>query len=161
MYDPMSQMERRMNMIVRDMFNDLGMGGNGGGSHAMSQQQVAGGRMWWPRADFHEDADSYQVQIELPGLKKEDVHVDVDDKVGIRVWGEMKEKKEMKGNKGQQQQQQHDWMFCERRYGRFERVFPLAKSVKAEEAHAKFDSGVLELTVPKAPESRAKTITIQ
>ncbi len=104
-----------------------------------------------PTLNLVEAEGTFEVTVDLPGMKPEDVHVEF--KNG-QLWisGEMKEEKEEEGK---------TYHRIERRYGEFRRVLPLPTGVKEEEIEAKFADGVLKIAVPKAEEAKAKHIEIK
>ncbi|KAI0318969.1 HSP20-like chaperone [Amylostereum chailletii] len=101
-----------------------------------------------PRMDVHENKDSNTVTatFELPGLKKEDVNIDVHNNV-LTISGESKVDTE---------RNEEGYAVRERRYGRFSRSVPLPQGIKNEEIKAAMENGVLTVSFPKsAPESVA------
>ena len=103
--------------------------------------------------DLHENSESNTVTatFELPGLKKEDVQIDVHNNV-LTVSGETKvdETKEQDG-----------YAVRERRFGRFSRSIPLPQGIKEEEIKAALEDGVLNVTFPRSgPEAVPKKITV-
>ncbi|THH15411.1 hypothetical protein EW146_g5050 [Bondarzewia mesenterica] len=106
-----------------------------------------------PKMDVHEGKGTNTVTaaFELPGLKKEDVQIDVHNN-RLTVAGESKADSERK---------EEGYAVRERRYGRFSRTLPLPEGIKTEEIKASMDNGVLTVTFPKSsPESVPKKITI-
>ncbi|VDB84737.1 unnamed protein product [Peniophora sp. CBMAI 1063] len=106
-----------------------------------------------PKMDVHEDKEKNLVTatFELPGLKKEDVHIDIHNSV-LTVSGETKidETKEQDG-----------YAVRERRFGRFSRSIPVPQGIKEEEIKASLEDGVLSVTFPgSAPEAAPKKITV-
>ena len=106
--------------------------------------------MWVPRVDILENEEAYQVTAELPGIKKEDVEITVDNNV-LSLKGERKFEKDV--NK-------ESYHRIERAYGAFVRSFPLPTRVASDRVEAKFDNGLLTITIPKAAEARPKKIEI-
>ena len=103
---------------------------------------------WNPEIDVFEKGNRLFTRIDLPGLKKEDVKVDVTDG-HLTISGERRREEEEKGK---------EFYRCERQYGSFYRIVPLPEGVKAEEVSATFADGVLEVNVPlpaKATKSAA------
>lgn len=96
------------------------------------------GSMWSPAIDVTERDGSYTVHAELPGLKPEDVKVEVMDDALV-IQGE---------RRSENQENQGGVQRTERRYGQFYRSIPLPDGADAEQAKARFDNGVLEITVP-------------
>ena len=107
-------------------------------------------RTWAPAVDIFETTESYVVKAELPGISKEDVQITVENNV-LTLKGERRfEKDETKEN----------YHRIERTYGAFARSFTLPTRVDHEGVQAKFDNGVLTITVPKAAEAKPKRIEI-
>jgi HSP20 family protein len=107
-----------------------------------------------PRAkvDVSEKNGAYLVTAELPGVKKEDIHVAID---GAQVTLEAEVKREKEASKDERT------LHSERVYGKVARSFTLPQEVDESKAQAKFKDGVLELTLPKKAEAQRKQITIQ
>jgi len=104
------------------------------------------------KLDVSEDDKSYTVHAEIPGVKKEDIHVNIDGNQ-VAISAEVKNEKEVKeGEKV---------LRSERYYGKVSRVFMLDQDVDDAAAQAKYDNGVLELSLPKRKSSKSKTLTIQ
>jgi HSP20 family protein len=104
------------------------------------------------RVDVTEDDKTYRVKADVPGVKKEDIHVSIDGNQ-VSISAEVKSEKEEK--KGE------TVIRSERYYGRQYRSFTLAHDVDQGRAEAKYQDGVLELTLPKKEETRAKQITVK
>lgn len=107
---------------------------------------------WIPNVDVIEKDGSLSIRADLPGLTKNDVHVDVTDEL-ITIQGERK--KDFEEERGGVYRR-------ERTYGSFYRSLPLPKGVKPEQVKATFENGVLQVTMP-APTAKpaAKRIEIQ
>jgi HSP20 family protein len=105
---------------------------------------------WTPRADVYEQNDSIVVKAELPGVKKEDIGVAIEDG-DLVVRGERKSEEKV---------EEKDYYRMERSYGSFYRRLPLPESVTAEQITAKFADGVLEITVPKPAVTAAEPTKI-
>jgi HSP20 family protein len=99
-----------------------------------------------PVVDMVEKEKEFQITAELPGLDEKDVDVTLSDDV-LTISGEKKEEKEEK-RKG--------YYMSERSYGAFNRTFRLPDGVDREKIDAKFEKGVLAVTLPKTPESQKK-----
>ncbi|ENO89763.1 Hsp20/alpha crystallin family protein [Thauera linaloolentis] len=103
------------------------------------------------RVDVKEGANGYEVHAELPGMKKEDIHVHIDGPV-VSISAERKQEKEVKeGEKV---------LRTERYFGKVSRSFQLGQEIDEANASAKFNDGVLELSLPKKAEAQAKRLTI-
>lgn len=106
---------------------------------------------WTPRVDIYETQESYVLNAELPGLKKEEINIDVNDNT-LTINGEKKfEEKVEKDN----------YVRVERNYGSFSRSFTLSEDVNTEAIKASYKEGVLELTLPKKEESKPKEIKVE
>ena len=104
------------------------------------------------RVDVKESDKAYQVHAELPGVSKEDIHVDIDGAV-VSISAERKQEKEVKeGDRV---------LRTERYFGKVSRSFQLAQEIDESQAVAKYTDGVLELTLPKKAAVVAKRVTIQ
>ncbi|HEY2338677.1 MAG TPA: Hsp20/alpha crystallin family protein [Burkholderiales bacterium] len=111
------------------------------------------GRNAQPRlnVDVAEKNGAYVVKGELPGVKKEDIRVSVD---GAQVTLEAETKQEKSSDNERV-------LHTERTYGKVSRVFTLPQEVDEAQVQAKFQDGVLELTLPKKQAAARKQITIQ
>jgi len=103
-----------------------------------------------PVVDVYEKDGSLHVRAELPGLKQEDVDIEVGDD-GLTISGEKKEEKEIKEGK---------YYRSERSYGKFLRRIPLPKTADADKAQAHFKDGVLEIDLPLSGDQATKKITV-
>jgi HSP20 family protein len=105
-----------------------------------------GSRFFAPSVDIKEKGDHYEITAELPGVRREDVHVTVQDGVlTLEAESEQEDKEEKDGRVIRQ----------ERRYGRFLRSFDLGGDVHEEDISARFEDGLLKLRAPKMKEKPA------
>jgi HSP20 family protein len=104
------------------------------------------------RVDVKETPESYVVHAELPGVAKDDIHVHIDGPV-VSISAERKENKEQKSGERV--------LRTERYYGKVSRSFQLGQDIDEGAASARFNDGVLELTLPKKAEVQSKRLTIQ
>jgi HSP20 family protein len=109
------------------------------------------GRTWAPPVDIYEDKDNIIVKAELPGMKKDDLSIEVKKNV-LTLTGERKHEEETK---------KENYHRIERSYGKFSRSFTLPDSVKVDKVKANYKDGVLEISLPKAEEAKAKAIPIK
>ncbi|HLP58382.1 MAG TPA: Hsp20/alpha crystallin family protein [Candidatus Deferrimicrobium sp.] len=107
-------------------------------------------RGWNPVADIYETKDEYVFKVELPGISKEDVKVELTGD-NLTIKGERKEEKEVKKD---------DYHRVERFSGSFVRSFRLPRNADAQNMKAAMKEGVLELRIPKSEESKSKAIPI-
>ena len=99
-----------------------------------------------PRVDTAETDTAYELTAELPGVDEKDIKIALEDNV-LSISGEKKAEREEK---------KKDYVMSERSYGSFKRVFTLPDNVDAEKIAAKFEKGVLKLTLPKTTPSPSK-----
>ncbi|MEA4964524.1 MAG: Hsp20/alpha crystallin family protein [Oscillospiraceae bacterium] len=99
------------------------------------------------KADIKDAGDAYQLEADLPGFKKEDIAIDVEDGY-VTIHAERHSEFEDKDKKG-------DYVRCERSFGSYERSFDTS-GVDADHMKASFDNGVLTLTMPKLKEIPAE-----
>ena len=105
------------------------------------------------KVDIFEEGNDVVVKAELPGMKKEDLDVNLTDDT-ITVSGEKKKEEKI---------EKKDYYRVERSYGSFTRSFRLPKEVQSDKAKASFKDGVLEIRVPKTEEAmkKEKKVTIE
>ncbi|KAH9900707.1 HSP20-like chaperone [Cubamyces lactineus] len=126
----------------------------GNGNTQVARQGSNAPRVFRPTIDLHEDKEKNLVTatFELPGLKKEDVNIDVHNNV-LTVSGESKQSEE---------HTDHGFVVKERRYGKFSRSIPVPQGIKPEEIKANLENGVLTVTFPRTtPEQAPKKIAVQ
>jgi HSP20 family molecular chaperone IbpA len=97
--------------------------------------------LWAPEIETFQRGDQFVVRADLPGLKKEDVNIDLADDA-ITIQGERREERE---------EDREGYYRSERTYGSFYRVVPLPEGAITESAKAGFKDGVLEITVQAPP----------
>jgi HSP20 family protein len=114
---------------------------------------AAEGASWFPEIDVFEKDNRLVTKIDLPGMRKEDVKVEVTDGQ-LAISGERKTEAEEK---------KENFYRCEREYGNFYRAVPLPEGVKLEDVKATFSDGVLEVSVPfpVKPEAKVRKVEIQ
>jgi HSP20 family protein len=110
-----------------------------------------GAGTWAPRVDIYETEDNYIVSADLPGIKKENIGIDLKDNI-LTIRGEKKfEEKSDKDN----------YVRAERKYGKFVRSFSISDNVDTEKIRANYKDGVLEITIPKREEAATKQIKVE
>jgi HSP20 family protein len=113
----------------------------GSQSQSLSQGAGAGGSLWYPQIEVSERGGNLVVCADLPGTRKEDVHLEIHDDYLV-----------LEGERRQEQEQNEGgWYRSERSYGHFYRTIPLPEGVNPEQAKANFKDGVLEVTIPLPP----------
>ncbi|MBW2281851.1 MAG: Hsp20/alpha crystallin family protein [Deltaproteobacteria bacterium] len=104
-----------------------------------------------PALDVTESADGYVVTVELPGVNKDDVSVEIHDNV-LTVRGE-------KRSEHEEDKDKKHWV--ERTYGAFSRSIRLPEGVGEKDLKASFKDGVLQIEIPKAEETKPRTVSIK
>jgi HSP20 family protein len=105
---------------------------------------------WSPRVDISENEGSFQIKAEVPGVRKDDVKVTLENGV-LTLQGERHQEHEEKGLRFHR---------VERSYGNFIRSFTLPNNVDAQQLKAHFHDGLLEVEIPKTPEAQTSSISI-
>jgi HSP20 family protein len=103
------------------------------------------------KIDVKEQEKAFVVHAEMPGIKKEDIHVSIDGPT-VSISAERKEEKEVK--EGERV------LRSERYFGKVSRSFQLGQDIDDSQASAKFTDGVLELTLPKKAATQATRLNI-
>ena len=104
------------------------------------------------KVDVKENGGDYVVLAELPGIKKEDIHVNIDGPL-VSISAERKQEKDVK--EGERV------LRTERYFGKVSRSFQLSQDIDEDNSSAKFNEGVLELTLHKKSAVAAKRLSIQ
>lgn len=142
--DPFLSLHREVNRLFDDVFRDLGSS-----FPSLSRANAFGGG--WPSIEISDTETEIKVTAEVPGLEEKDIEVLLDDGV-LTLKGEKRSETEDK-----------DKQFSERFYGGFERRIPLGYEVKDDNVDARFQNGVLTVTLPKSEkaQSQVKRIAIK
>ena len=104
-----------------------------------------------PAVNTREDADAYYIDVDLPGVKKDDVEISIDKNI-LTIKGERKVRNEVK---------EGDYYRIESAYGSFARSFTLPEKVDTENIEAKTENGVLEIVIPKLKVEKDTTKKIE
>ncbi len=140
-WDPfreMSSLQERMNRLFGDLRGRSG-----------EEEEIAQGA-WIPPIDIYETPESLVLKAELPGLRREDINIEVHDST-LTLKGEKRFEKDVK---------EESYQRIERAYGSFQRSFSLPATVKQDSVKAKFTDGVLEISLPKAEAAKPKQIKV-
>lgn len=141
-WDPfreMSSLQERMNRLMSDFRTRSPFG----------EEEMAQGA-WIPAVDIYETKESIILNVELPGVTKEDIALEVKDST-LTIKGEKKLEKNVK---------EESFHRMERSYGSFTRAFTLPSTVQQDKVKAKFRDGILEIMLPKAEEAKPKQIKV-
>ena len=110
-----------------------------------------GDRMWSPYVDVHETDNEVVLEAEIPGMEQKDFNVTIKDNV-LTLTGEKNQEKEV---------EEANYHRVERSFGSFSRTFTLPTMVAADKVLAKYENGVLKITLPKAEEVKPKEIEVE
>ena len=143
---PFRAMQRLADEMDR-MLEDVGFGRRWGRSPAWRESEAA---FWAPPVEVFQKNNELTIRAELPGLKREEVSVEVSD-TAVTIQGERKREHE---------EHRESMYRSERTYGSFYRVIPVPEGAITEQAKANFRDGVLEITMPVPPVSKGRRIEI-
>jgi HSP20 family protein len=104
-----------------------------------------------PPLDIYEEGNSLMVKASIPGLRPEEIKVEVRGDL-LRIYGESKKEEEKK---------ERNYHLREHRYTRFERSVALPSEVQTDRAEAVFENGVLTLTLPRSEAAKTRAIPIK
>ena len=151
-FDWMDRMTEEMDRVFDRMTRDLGFRRSSPLSRGFFGSSAREG-IWSPRVEAFHQGDRFIVRAELPGLKKDDVQVELTDEA-ITIRGE---------RRSEQQEEREGVYLTEREYGEFYRVVPLPEGVIGESAQARFKDGLLEVTLqaPPAEANRGRRLEIE
>ncbi len=127
-YTPFNDIRKSFD-LVNTIINTIG-------EQTASEQEVVDFR---PKVNTRETDDNYHIEVELPGVKKENVDIKVDGNV-LTISGERNVREEVKDE---------DYHKVESRYGLFSRSFTLPERVDTSNIEAEFINGILEISIPK------------
>jgi len=137
---------QRMADEMDRLFDDFGFGRRG----LRPSWRETGAKLWAPQVEVFQNNHELTIRADLPGLKREDVTVDITDN-DVTIQGERKHEKE---------EEREGYYRSERGYGSFCRVIPLPEGAISEQANANFKDGVLEITMPAPPASKGRRLEI-
>jgi len=135
--DDLLNMQREINRVFGDFFR--------------SDDDQLRATSWSPAVDISENDDNFIVNMELPGVPKDNVKITIEANV-LTVSGEKKEEHEEKKTNVHR---------IERSYGYFSRSFTLPANVKNDKIDALYHDGILSITLPKAEEAKPKAIEVK
>jgi HSP20 family protein len=144
MRDLMS-MEREFNKIFNSLERKFGF------NEGERDNEEFENAIWMPMTDILEDDNQYYLNIDLPGIKKEDVKINYNNGL-LSISGERKMENVEKNAK---------YHRAERVYGKYYRSFTLPQKIKENEIDAEFKDGQLKISIPKAEEAKPKQLEIK
>jgi len=118
--------------------------------NASQDDVTANSSDWMPAVDIIEDEKSYTIHADVPGVKPEEVEVEIENGI-LTMKGERQETKK---------DEKEGYKRIERAYGSFYRRFTLPKTVNADDIKAKTQHGVLEVIIPKQAKPEPKRIQV-
>ena len=134
-----ASVQDELNRVIEDVFG------------RSFRAEDSGSALWHPPVDIEEQPDRYTLHLELPGMRLEDIKITIEDN-RLMIRGEKTRTEEQKNA---------TYHRLERVYGTFERSFSLTHAVKSDKIEATYQDGVLEVTVPKAEEAKAREIPVK
>lgn len=143
-FTTMRSMMEQMDRLFSDFIGYSPLSRSRSQGLAPSLQNLTGGagagmaNLWYPQIEVSERGGNLVVCADLPGMKKEDVHLEVRDDYLV-LEGERRQENE---------QNEGGWYRSERSYGRFYRTVPLPEGASPDQVKANFRDGVLEVTIP-------------
>jgi len=133
--------QQEMNRLFGTFF-DTREGGNGGNGGTL--------RGWIPAMDLVEEDDNFVLRADLPGVREEDVNIELEDNV-LTISGE---------RKAEHEDRKEGYYRVERAVGAFSRSLTLPEGVDPERIEAQFENGVLTVRIPKPEEQKARRVAI-
>jgi HSP20 family protein len=144
-FSMMRNLAEEMDRLFDDFFGWSGLGGARRPGLLSGFRDLGRTDVWYPQVEVRERDGKLLVRADLPGLKKEDVRVEIQDNALI-----------LEGERRQESEQKEEGFYrSERTYGRFYRAIPLPEGVDPDKAQAHFKDGVLEIDIP-VPESQTR-----
>lgn len=122
-------------------------------SHQLSMKKVS---TWRPAVEIKQNEESYKVKVQLPGVKKDDIDIEIDNDF-MTITAEIEEEKDEKNQK----EKNEKYHTCEFRYGKYKRTISFDQPIRSEEATANYKNGVLTITLPKQKIEESKAHKLQ
>jgi HSP20 family protein len=152
-HSPFTLMRRMMEDMER-MFDNIGLGTgfpSFSGTGLSRFKSLFGMELWTPEVEVQQRDGSLIVRADLPGLKPEDIQLEVQDGALL-----------LRGERRREQQSERSGLsYSERSYGSFTRTIAIPRGVGAEDVDAKFEHGVLEVSVKLPQQPRPRTVQIR
>ena len=124
-------------------------------SHQLTMKKTS---TWRPAVEIKQSEKEYTVKVQLPGVKKDDIEVELDNDF-MTITAEIEEEKDEK----EQKDKNAKYHTCEFRYGKYKRTISFDQPVRIEDTTADYKNGVLNITLPKQKitETKAKKLEIR
>jgi HSP20 family protein len=146
-YDPfeeLTRLQRDMTRLFDESFRAPARSGSDGNGQGITT------RAWAPLVDVREDANEVVVHAELPGVKQEDIDIEVTGDTLI-LRGE---------RKFEETEQKKNYVRVERAYGSFQRSFTIGVPIETDKVAAEFKDGVLTIHLPKSEAIKPKKVQV-
>ena len=144
--DPMELAQREFDSLLGRFLGGRELGGNGGAGNYLAPYAV----------DVREDGDHIYVEAELPGFKKDEIDITLENQT-LTIAAE---RHETSGGNGGEGNKKGEHLLRERRYTRFLRSFTLPPTVDEQTVNAKLADGVLTVTLNKREETKPRKVTV-
>ena len=118
-------------------------------SHELSMKKVS---TWRPAVEIRQSDDDYKVKVQLPGVNKDDIEIELDNDF-MTITAQIEEEKEEK----EQKEKNMKYHTCEFRYGKYKRTISFDQPIRSEDAVAEYKNGVLSIRLPKQHIEKATT----
>ena len=118
-------------------------------SHQLSMKKIS---TWRPAVEIKQSETDYKVKVQLPGVNKDDIDIEIDNDF-MTITAEIEEEKEEK----EQKEKNMKYHTCEFRYGKYKRTISFDQPIRTEDAIANYKNGILTITLPKQKIEETKT----
>jgi HSP20 family protein len=140
-FEDLTRLQREVNRLFEDSARTPAR--NGGAEHAAA-------RAWAPAVDIFEDGNEIIVKADLPGVKQDDIDIEMTGET-LTIKGD---------RKFEDVQRKENYVRVERSYGAFQRSFTIGVPVDQDKVRASFNNGVLEVHLPKSEATKPKKIAV-
>jgi HSP20 family protein len=151
LFGPFDELHDRIDRLFSDVSRGFGMPDMWGDGSRMGTSMWGGGGRLMPSMEMHEADGKVMISAELPGVDEKDIDISVQEDM-LTISGEKKAEVEHKEGSGHR---------TERTYGSFSRSVTLPFTIEPDKVEARFDKGVLKLTIPRPAEARQNVKKIQ
>ena len=118
-------------------------------SHQLALKKTS---TWRPAIEVKQSEDDYKIKVQLPGVNKDDIEVELDNDF-MTITAKIEEEKEEK----EQNEKNMKYHTCEFRYGKYKRTISFDQAIRSEDATAEYKNGILTITLPKQVTEQAKS----
>lgn len=146
-YDSFTSLHREIDRLFDDVSRSFGFPSISGRSQGGQQGEM----MMQPDIDVSENEKEFKICADLPGVSEEDVDVRMDDHV-LTIKAERRQERN---------EEKENYHLIERSHGMFQRSLGLPSNIQADQVHAQFKDGVLEICIPKSQEAEQRSRRIQ